>query len=76
MKKPKRYFVRTLLKRARLSTCPFCKDKDPSFDSIWVDAAKAYQEGSCSECGAEWCEVYKLVDVTILQAPAADGVPA
>jgi transcription elongation factor Elf1 len=43
--------------------CPKCGSSDIVGDSVEIDAGGAWQSVSCSECEAEWVDIYKLTDV-------------
>jgi transposase-like protein len=43
--------------------CPFCKSTDISGGQIEIDGRIAWQEVSCSACGKNWNDLYKLFDV-------------
>jgi len=46
-------------------SCPFCRSKDIEGGHIEVDAGSAWQPVTCSACGREWEDVYRLVDIEI-----------
>lgn len=45
------------------SRCPRCHSEDIVGDSVTIDDGGAWQEVGCNECGAEWHDIYKLVDI-------------
>ena len=46
--------------------CPICGSKHLEGGHIEVDAGGAWQEIGCNACNAEWNDIYKLVDVEII----------
>ena len=50
---------------AQPNRCPFCKSENieaQMFDSDGL--TQAFQDVECKDCGREWRDHYKLVDVT------------
>lgn len=43
--------------------CPVCNSENIEGSSIEVDAGGAYQEMTCTDCGEEWQDVYRLIDI-------------
>ncbi len=46
--------------------CPKCKSDDVDGGFVDVDSGGAWQHIVCNNCGAEWNDIYKLVDVEVL----------
>jgi hypothetical protein len=44
--------------------CPSCGSDDITGDSVEIDAGCAKQSVYCSECGAEWTDVYSLSSIS------------
>jgi len=55
------------------SYCPFCKDHDIVGSSIDIMSGSAFQHVHCSNCGAIWCDTYKLVDVNTVHPPKPEN---
>jgi hypothetical protein len=47
------------------TTCPYCGGKDLEGGSFNADGGYAWQSITCSGCGCEWDDVYRLVEVEI-----------
>jgi len=48
---------------SRGSICPFCGSTDISGGSVNIEAAQAWQNVSCNDCGETWRDVYTLAFV-------------
>jgi transcription elongation factor Elf1 len=46
------------------ANCPFCHSGQIEGGSVEIDAGGAWQEVSCVECGEQWVDIYKLIDVS------------
>ena len=46
--------------------CPYCRDDDISGGPVEVEAGGAWQEVTCSGCGAAWRDVYTLAGLDLL----------
>ena len=44
-------------------SCPFCGTSSIQGSFIEIETGKAFQQMGCTECGAEWQDVYKLIDM-------------
>jgi len=44
-------------------TCPFCGAGHIQGGFVQIEAGKAFQEMSCTECERRWKDVYQLVDI-------------
>ena len=44
-------------------TCLFCGAESVQGGFVQIEAGKAFQEMSCTECEGAWLDVYKLVEV-------------
>jgi hypothetical protein len=53
-------------------TCPHCDGKDFNTGSFNSDDGYAWQRVTCSSCGCEWDDIYKLVDVDVDPEPEED----
>jgi formate dehydrogenase maturation protein FdhE len=51
---------------ANPSKCPVCGDTDIEGDMFQVDSGSAWQQVSCTKCHSRWNDLYKLVDVELL----------
>jgi hypothetical protein len=46
--------------------CPCCKSSNiTSLESPEADFGGAYQECECRDCGAQWQDIYDLIDVHV-----------
>ena len=43
--------------------CPYCKSPDITGGSVAVDANRAWREVDCQQCGRNWTDLYRLIDV-------------
>ena len=43
--------------------CPVCGDDRIEGSHIEIDAGGAWQEMTCTHCGEEWQDIYRLVDI-------------
>ena len=43
--------------------CPVCNSENIEGSHMEADAGGAWQEVYCSDCGENWQDVYRLVDV-------------
>jgi len=43
--------------------CPVCQDSAIEGDEVVIDANRATQEVSCTECSAEWIDEYRLASI-------------
>lgn len=67
-------FPRTQEQYSRNSSeCPFCGSKDIEADSFDIDVGYCAQEVSCSACGKDWWDEYKLVGYTPKVDEAAEA---
>ena len=51
------------------SRCPICKSSNISAGSMDMGEDAAWQYVDCSDCGAEWTDIYHLKEVTIESYP-------
>lgn len=51
--------------------CPFCGSEDITGSSVEVDSGVVTQGVSCSACGEDWTDVYRLIS-TDIKAPLID----
>lgn len=56
--------------------CPRCLEPSVEGDSVNILDGKAYQACCCTECGAQWTDVYQLVDMAHAFGFRADDVIA
>ena len=52
--------------------CPFCHSGDISGGHVENEGPSAWQKVSCGNCGAEWCDNYKLVGIEELEQPGTN----
>jgi C4-type Zn-finger protein len=45
------------------SICPYCSSKNITGHQFGYEGMNIWQSVICEECGKEWTDVYKLVDV-------------
>lgn len=43
--------------------CPFCETDNIEGGSVEVNDGGAMQECNCADCGEEWTDIYKLINV-------------
>ena len=54
--------------------CPLCKhDAIEAKSHVETDCDTAWQVIRCTNCGAEWNDLYALVDVELVEGPQPDG---
>ncbi len=46
-------------------SCPFCGSSSIQGGFIEIEAGKAFQRMGCTECEAEWQDVYELIDMIL-----------
>ena len=44
--------------------CPFCESDDIIAKQVDIDDGMAFQAVCCEDCGEEWTDEYKLVNVS------------
>lgn len=49
--------------------CPACGDERIEGDPVEIMGGSAYQDVTCTECGATWTDVYELTGYTNLEIP-------
>jgi Zn ribbon nucleic-acid-binding protein len=49
--------------RAGGNHCPYCGSEDITGSHMEVDGRDAWQEVTCTNCGRDWRDVYRLADV-------------
>jgi hypothetical protein len=54
-------------------TCPFCGGGITAGE-MTGDGQSQYQETGCRDCGAEFCETYRMSAVTIDRMPTLDAI--
>lgn len=47
------------------TTCPSCGSLDTEKD-MYVDCDEVYVQTDCGECGAEWVDIFRHYDRTII----------
>ena len=52
----------TYIKRKGLS-CPFCASLSIQGGFIEIEIGKAFQRMGCTDCEAQWQDVYELIDM-------------
>jgi len=45
------------------NNCPHCKSDDMDTHKFQTDGLSACRTITCSECGEEWSDIYRLVDI-------------
>jgi hypothetical protein len=55
--------------------CPWCRSEMIEGDSVEVDSGHASQEVHCVDCGREWRDIYKLVDVEASEENEEEPTP-
>ena len=55
--------------------CPFCGDHRIEGGSIEIEQNYAHQEVSCTECGAEWSDAYRLEGLCVTRTPDGRDYP-
>ena len=55
--------------------CPWCRSEMIEGDSVEVDSGHASQEVHCVDCGREWRDIYKLVDVEASEENEEESTP-
>ena len=53
--------------KAKGLICPYCRAESIEGGFIQVEAGEAFQDMSCSQCGNQWQDVYRLVDVVPIE---------
>jgi len=51
------------------NNCPICNSSNIKGDSMQSDATSACQDINCDDCGAEWTDIYGLIEVDITGYP-------
>lgn len=48
--------------------CPICSSKNiMCLENVQVDSDSAWQEVECHDCGGLWRDIYRLIDVEIIE---------
>jgi DNA-directed RNA polymerase subunit RPC12/RpoP len=55
------------------NVCPFCRTWDIVGGPVEVEAGKAWQHVTCSDCGAEWRDDYTLSGMEVTGQPDDEG---
>ncbi len=55
--------------------CPFCKGGNLEGSNWNCDSGAAWQDISCTDCGAYWTDIYNLVGMTDIEPPEPRDKP-
>jgi hypothetical protein len=53
--------------KAKGLICPYCRGESIEGGFIQVEAGEAFQDMTCSQCDNKWQDVYRLVDVVLIE---------
>ena len=54
--------------------CPYCGSKSISGSHLEIDGQDAWQEVTCSACGMDWRDVYRLADVEPVRGEKEENI--
>lgn len=53
--------------KAKGLICPYCGAESIEGGFIQVEAGEAFQDMSCSQCEGKWQDIYRLVDLVLIE---------
>ena len=68
------YSTQELYVAAKGLYCPCCNSIDVSGGQVQVEAGIAWQEVTCSDCGASWNDQYTLTSYVLVEEPTNTNV--